>query len=48
MAMNEEAIEILQSMKSDFPLPKAAQTRRAQNESLEAAEAWNKRMNDER
>lgn len=33
----EEAIEILQSMKSDFPLPKAAQTRRAQNDALDAA-----------
>lgn len=34
---NKEATEILQSMKSDFPLPKAAQTRRAQNDALDAA-----------
>lgn len=34
---NKEAIEVLQSMKSDFPLPKAAQTRRAQNDALDAA-----------
>lgn len=34
---NKEAIEVLQSMKSDFPLPKAAQTRRAQNEALDVA-----------
>ena len=34
---SKEAIEILQSMKSDFPLPKAAQTRRAQNDALDVA-----------
>ena len=34
---NKEAIEVLRSMKSDFPLPKAAQTRRAQNDALDAA-----------
>ena len=34
---NKEVIEVLQSMKSDFPLPKAAQTRRAQNDALDAA-----------
>ena len=34
---NKEAAEILQSMKPDFPLPKAAQTRRAQNDALDAA-----------
>ena len=34
---NKEAIKVLQSMKSDFPLPKAAQTRRAQNDALDAA-----------
>lgn len=34
---NKEAVEVLQSMKSDFPLPKAAQTRRAQNDALDVA-----------
>lgn len=34
---NKEAAEILQRMKSDFPLPKAAQTRRAQNDALDIA-----------
>lgn len=34
---NKEAIEVLRSMKSDFPLPKAAQTRRAQNDALDVA-----------
>ena len=33
----DEAIRTLQSMKSDFPLPKAAQTRRAQNDALDVA-----------
>lgn len=33
----EEAIEVLQNMKSDFPLPKAAQMRRAQNDALSIA-----------
>lgn len=34
---NKEAAEILRRMKSDFPLPKAAQTRRAQNDALNVA-----------
>lgn len=34
---NKEAAEILQRMKSDFPLPKAAQTWRTQNEALDVA-----------
>lgn len=34
---NKEAAEILRRMKSDFPLPKAAQTRRAQNDALDVA-----------
>ena len=34
---NKEAAEILRGMKSDFQLPKAAQTRRAQNDALDAA-----------
>lgn len=33
----DEAVRTLQSMKSDFPLPKAAQTRRAQNDALDVA-----------
>ncbi len=33
----DEAIKTLRSMKSDFPLPKAAQTRRAQNDALDVA-----------
>lgn len=34
---SKEAIEVLQSMKLDFPLPKAAQTRRTQNDALDVA-----------